>query len=76
MNNKVFDDGDLQVYEKEGKFYLRYDAGSHQISMREDEISPDEAEQIMRDPESATKVLFNIQKRLTLAGVKPFVSNI
>lgn len=44
--------------------------------MREDEISEDEAKRVLASPAEATKVLFELQKRLTQAGIDPYVSNI
>lgn len=76
MNEKVYDDGDLIIYKRNKAFYLRYDVGAHQVAIREDEISEDEVNQIMESQESATKVLFSLQKRLQESGIKPYESNI
>jgi hypothetical protein len=59
-----------------GKFYVKYDAGAHQIAMREDEISEKDARRIMTGPTEANKVLFELQKRLMQNGIDPYVSNI
>lgn len=76
MNEKIFDDGSLEIIVKSGRYYLRYDAGAHQVAIREDEISKAEAEQVMSSEDEATKVLFSLQRRLEEAGVKPYESNV
>ncbi|WP_415891271.1 hypothetical protein ACMXYV_08120 [Neptuniibacter sp. SY11_33] len=76
MNQKIYDDGDLEIWQRDGKYFLRYDAGAHQIAIREDEISKEEVELVAKSVESATKVLFAIQKRLEAEGIKPYRSNI
>ncbi|MFZ5862843.1 MAG: hypothetical protein ACOYXR_08395 [Nitrospirota bacterium] len=76
MREKIYDDRNLVIFKDGSKFYIRYDAGSHQIAIREDEISDKEALQIVKSPEEATRVLFALQKRLTLSGINPYVSNV
>ncbi len=76
MNEKIFDDGDLEIWKRDGRFYLRYDAGAHQIAIREDEISKEEANQVMQGEHEATSILFAIQRRLEKSGIKPYKSNV
>lgn len=76
MENKIYDDGFLAIFNRGWRFFLRYDAGSHQIAMREDEISEAEANLIMQGQDEATKVLFAVQDRLAKAGIDPYESNI
>lgn len=76
MRELMYEDGDLAVFKEDSKFFIRYDAGAHQIAMREDEISEQEAMQVMKGASEATQVLFALQRRLTLAGVNPYVSNV
>jgi hypothetical protein len=75
-NQQIYDDGDLRIFKRNSRFYLRYDAGAHQVAIREDEISEDDAKQVMRSEADATKVLFALQKRLKKSGVKPYESNV
>lgn len=76
MQDIIYDDDSLIIIKRDSRFYLRYEVGSHQVVLREDEISENEVELIMNSPEDATKVLFSLQKRLEESGVKTYKSNI
>ncbi len=76
MRENIFDDGDVSVFKDGARYFVRYDAGSHQIEMREDEISADEASKIIASPEEINGVLFAIQRKLQAAGLNPYKSNI
>lgn len=56
-------------------WFIRYDAGAHQIAMREDAISAEEAQRAMSGPEGAMEVLFALQRRLGEAGIDPYAAN-
>ena len=75
MRELIYDNDGVAVLKDGSKYYVRYDAGAHQVAIREDEISEDEAKQVMSGTAEATRVLFALQKRLTLAGVDPYASN-
>jgi hypothetical protein len=63
--------------DREGhRFWIRYDAGNHQVVLREDEISGAEAREALTGDDALTRVLFRLQKRLTEAGIDAYVSNI
>lgn len=72
----IFDDGDIQIYRDGQKYFVRYDAGAHQVVMREDEISAEEANRMMVDPAEISIVLFDLQRRLEMSGHNPYRSNI
>lgn len=76
MREILFDGDGLVVLKDGAKYYVRYDAGARQIAMREDEISEEEAKRAIAGPAEATKVLFDLQKRLTRAGIDPYASNV
>jgi len=76
QDNIIYDDDGLIFIKRDSRFYLRYEVGSHQVGLREDEISKNEVDLIMKSPEDATKVLFSLQKRLEDSGVKTYKSNI
>lgn len=76
MSEVIFDADGMVVSKVGAKFYVKYDAGAHQVVMREDEISEEEAKRIVASPAEATKVLFELQKRLTQAGIDPYASNV
>ncbi len=75
MREFIYDDDGVAVVKEGSRYYVRYDAGAHQIAIREDEISEDEAKQVMAGVAEATQVLFAVQRRLTAAGIDPYVSN-
>jgi hypothetical protein len=76
MSEAIFDGDGLVVFTVGTKLYVKYDAGAHQVAMREDEISEEEARRIMSGPAEATKVLFELQRRLAQAGIDPYKTNI
>ena len=76
MDGVIFEGDGLVVSEIGTKFYVRYDVGTHQVVIREDEISEEEARRIMSGSAEASKVLFALQTRLTQAGINAYVSNI
>ncbi|WLG46440.1 hypothetical protein [Pseudomonas sp. FP1740] len=75
MDKKLFQFSDMEIWARGDRFFVRYDAGSHQIAMREDEISELEALEASQSTEAAMKMLFALQKRLIKAGINPYVSN-
>ena len=76
MSEVVFDSDGLVITKVGTRFFVRYDAGAHQPAVREDEISPEEAQRMMSSDGEATKVLFELQNRLIQTGINPYVSNI
>lgn len=76
MNAKIHETVGLEIWKSDGRYFIRYDAGAHQIAIREDEISEEEANQAMKDEASATRVLFALQARLGKAGIDPYVANV
>lgn len=75
MDKLIFQLSDMEIWARGDRFFVRYDAGSHQIVMREDEISEQDAREASLSNESAMKMLFALQKRLIQAGIDPYVSN-
>lgn len=76
MDKKLCQYADLEVWSRGGRFYVRYDAGAHQVVMREDEISEDDAMQATQGIQAAMKVLFALQHALLEMGINPYVSNL
>lgn len=76
MEKLLFEFNDLRITEENGRFFARYDAGAHTVAMRKDEISEDEARLASIDKENAVRMLFNLQRRLSAAGIDPYVSNL
>ncbi|WP_139169399.1 hypothetical protein [Microbulbifer yueqingensis] len=67
--------GSVQVIVRDSAYFIRYDAGAHQVVWREDVISYVEAMEIVKDQSCVERVLMNLQRRLLDSGVKPYVSN-
>ena len=65
----------VEVIERGGKHFVRYDAGSHQVALREDEITVFEFAQIKDGGKSQIDVLIQIQKRLAASGVNAYQQN-
>ncbi|GEM_PF-6572364 len=76
MTTTLFDDDGIAVTTRDGRYFARYDAGAHTVELREDEVTTDEAERLMRGHAEATEVLFSLQRRLIAAGENPYESNI
>ena len=65
MNEKIFELGGLEIWKCGNRFFARYDARAHQVVMREDEISSEDAKQAVQGEEAAMKMLFTLQRRLS-----------
>jgi hypothetical protein len=65
----------LEVVSRDGRYFVRYDAGAHQEVWREDEIQAAELAAIQSGPESRYWAIISLQKRLIAAGIDPYVSN-
>ena len=76
MDKMLFELSDMQIWKRGGRYFVRYDAGSRQVVMREDEITEEEAMSAMKSGLAAVQMLQNLQKRLIAAGVDPYVSNL
>ncbi|MET3931761.1 hypothetical protein ABIE51_003648 [Lysobacter sp. OAE881] len=64
-----------EVIERDGRYFVRYDAGSHQVTWREDEISADDLDVIRSSSEGIEIVLRAVQRRLLAAGIDPYRAN-
>jgi hypothetical protein len=69
---KLFQLNDLEIWKEGDRFFATYDAGSHQVIWRKDEITGEEAELARRAP---MEMLFALQKRLSEAGIDPYIAN-
>ncbi len=65
----------LEVVERQGRLFVRYDAGAHQVAWREDEIGDMEFEGIAGAKDRRNETMFAIQKRLEGSGTDPYRSN-
>ncbi len=73
----VYEGCGVKLINKNGKYFIRYDAGAHQIEIREDEVDINETKQILEGKcGTINQILVDIQKRLINSGVDPYRSNV
>lgn len=65
----------LEIVRRDGRLFVRYDAGAHFAQFREDEITEDEFGGLLSDGRGRNKTLLEIQRRLEKSGVDPYKSN-
>jgi hypothetical protein len=65
----------LEVVERDGRYFIRYDAGAHQVAWREDEISFEELAQMRSSRPGEYQIVTALQRRLQERGVDPFKQN-
>lgn len=65
----------LEVVLRGGRYFVRYDAGTHAVQWREDEISPQELERLRLGGEDEYRVIIELQKRLEAVGENPYQQN-
>jgi hypothetical protein len=63
MAEKLFQFNELEIWKHGDRYFARYDAGLHQVAMREDEISVHEANFADQGNEEAIEMLFALQKK-------------
>jgi hypothetical protein len=64
-----------EVFERDGRYFVRYDAGSHQVAWHEDELAAEYLDVIRCNSEAFEIVLRAIQRRLLAAGIDPYRAN-
>jgi hypothetical protein len=74
VHRNLRDEG-LEVVLRDGRLYLRYDAGAHQVAWREDEITDAELVQMRRGGQSEYRVILAVQKRIRASGEDPNSQN-
>ena len=77
MKEIIFTENDFEIWKEDEKYFAIYDAGSHQVVMRKDEISETDAKiACAGNPQNLTKILFALQAQLIKSGIDPYESNI
>lgn len=76
MDEKIYELANLEIWNRNGHFFVRYDAGAHQRVIREDEISKDDALHALKGPQETNDVLLKLQKHLIVNGLDPYTSNL
>lgn len=78
MEEKIYGDLDsegIEIVLRDGRLFVRYDAGAHQVVWREDEISQTDLGHIRRGQEAEYSVLLELQRRIERSGGNPYLSN-
>lgn len=78
MEEKVYGDLDtegIEVVLRDERFFVRYDAGAHQVAWREDEITKADLGRIAQGEGAVHSLLLELQKRLEMSGADPYLSN-
>ena len=57
MDTKLFELSDMQIWKRDDRYFAIYDAGAHQVEMREDEISQEEATSASTGNDAAVSML-------------------
>lgn len=65
----------LEIVERNRQYFVRYDAGAHQVAWREDEITFEEFSLLKINQSFEHQIILALQKRLQLQGVNPYESN-
>lgn len=68
-------DEGLEVIRRDGRLYVRYDAGAHAAMWREDEITEEELHGLMGGISSSKRTMLEIQRRLIASGVDAYAAN-
>ncbi|AXI62005.1 hypothetical protein DLD99_16500 [Pseudomonas kribbensis] len=76
MSKVIFKFRDVEISERDGRYFIKYDVGTIAPVMREDEISMQEAQTAIASKEDLNNVMIELQKRLTREGVNAYVSNL
>ena len=64
-DERIFNGRDygVEIFRRGDRFFMRYDAGEISSDYREDEITADEVEKVMRSEEDAYRVFLACERR-------------
>jgi hypothetical protein len=75
MDNVVYKSQGIEVVVRDGRYFVRYDAGAHQVVWREDELTESELESIKLGGSMQMQAMFHLQRRLEQCGINPYLQN-
>ena len=78
MEENVFGDlasQGLEVVHRDGRYFVRYDAGAHQVAWREDELTAEEFRRLRLGQQEEHAVLLGVQQRISAGGGNPYREN-
>lgn len=62
MTEQVFQDYGVTLLRRNGKFFVRYDAGGIAVKIREDEVSEQQALRLQQGEHAAYEVLLEVER--------------
>ena len=65
----------LEIICRSGRYFVRYDAGAHNVAWREDEITELEVASIRSGRPAEHEAMLGLQKRREEAGINPYEQN-
>jgi len=75
QEKKLYAFNGMEIVVRDGSYFVRHDAGAHQVCWREDQISEEEVEQIRSGKAGRYAVFLALQKRIISSGEDPYKSN-
>ena len=63
MNDTIFSGFGIEIFKRDRRYFIRYDAGEIVVQLREDEITEEEAAKAQKSEENAYEVLLACQQR-------------
>ena len=75
QEKKIYALNGMEIVSRGDAYFVRYDAGAHQVYWREDQISREELEQIKSGKTGQYDVFLALQKRIISLGEDPYKSN-
>lgn len=63
MEEKIFSGFGVEILKRDGRYFIRYDAGEIVVQMREDEITEVEAAKAQHSEKDAYEVLLACERR-------------
>lgn len=76
MDEKIYDEQSLVILKRANRYFIVYDVGAHYPVIREDEITLEQVNLVIKGFDDATDVLFSIQRKLSEMGINAYESNI
>ncbi|HBF38811.1 MAG TPA: hypothetical protein DDW50_16020 [Firmicutes bacterium] len=65
----IFENSWLELLKRDGKYFLRFDAGELAVQMQELEITPEEAAKVRKNPDDAYPIILKYQNKALFGQV-------
>ena len=75
MKKTLYRNGDLQILDRDDRYYIQYDVGSHQVIVRSDEICRKDALSLSSNPDKIGDFLYELKDDLIKKGIDPYQPN-